>query len=79
MDNRIDPTAAPTDPAIAPLSPTGTPKMSPRVVPWVLMIGAVAGLELCAHSAPAPYALFCQVGAVALGAALGIASPGWRK
>lgn len=64
------------------VSPTGTPKVSPTAVPWLIgaMVGAVAGLELCATAAPSPAAqLGCRIGAVVLAGALGVVSPGWRK
>lgn len=64
------------------MSPTGEPKVKPSAVKWWLAgtVGAVAGLELCAQQAPNPtIQLVCRIGAVALGAFLGAASPGFRK
>lgn len=63
-------------------SPTGTPKVSPAAIPWLIgvMVGAVAGLEVCASAAPSPTAqLACRIGAVALAGILGTVSPGWRS
>lgn len=64
------------------MSPTGEPKVKPSAVKWWLAgtVGAVAGLELCAQQAPNPtIQLVCRIGAVALGAFIGAASPGFRK
>lgn len=63
-------------------SPTGEPKVKPSAVKWWLAgtVGAVAGLELCAQQAPSPTVqLVCRIAAVALGAFIGAASPGFRK
>jgi hypothetical protein len=63
-------------------SPTGEPKVKPSAVKWWLAgtVGAIAGLELCAQQAPNPTVqLICRIGAVALGAFVGSASPGFRK
>lgn len=67
---RIDPLAAP--------SPTGRPVIPPRFVPWIVALVCIAeGLAqiLPAHTVGARLAQ----GAVALAAAVGIASPGWRR
>ena len=63
-------------------SPTGAPKVKPTQVPWLLgvMVGAVAGLEVCASSVPdETVQLGCRIGAVALAGVLGTVSPGWRS
>lgn len=63
-------------------SPTGAPKVQPAAVPWLIgaMVGAVAGLEVCATAAPDPNVqLGCRIGAVVLVGVLGIVSPGWRS
>lgn len=65
-----------------PSSPTGTPKVRPSAVPWIVgaMVGAVAGLEVCATSIPSPTGqLACRIGAVVLAGVLGVVSPGWRS
>lgn len=64
------------------VSPTGTPRVKPAAVPWLLasMVGAVAGLELCATAVPdETVQLACRIGAVTLVGVLGIVSPGWRR
>ncbi len=64
-------------------SPTGTPRLPPSGVPWVLAaaIGLTAALEAASHSDGIPPAarLACGISAVAFAAALGIISPGWRR
>lgn len=65
-----------------PSSPTGAPKVKPAAVPWLVgaMVGAVAGLEVCASSIPSPTGqLACRIGAVVLAGVLGVVSPGWRS
>lgn len=64
------------------VSPTGAPKVNPSAVPWLIgvMVGAVAGLEVCATAIPSPTAqVACRIGAVALAGILGTVSPGWRS
>ena len=63
-------------------SPTGTPKVKPQQINWLLAgtVGVIAGLETCAQMHPDPTVqLVCRIGAVAVGAFAGVASPGYRK
>ncbi len=67
------------DPINAPVpSPTGTPVLSTKFVPWMVGIVGLAGVALTVlpeHTIGYKIAL----GVVALGSLLGIASPGMRK
>lgn len=69
---------AETDKQTAPISPTGAPVLSPKFVPWLALAVGVAALLPMVPGLPPVVATVCGV-VVALGAALGIASPGVRK
>jgi hypothetical protein len=68
-----------TTPAV---SPTGTPLVPTKAVPWILIVvavaGAVVGLPEMGVAIPAIVLAGAKVVGV-IGAALGIASPGLRK
>lgn len=65
-------------------SPTGTPVVSPTSVPLYLVVGVAlaAGFTAAGQMLPEAYALartLCTVLGVAIGAGLGVASPGLRR
>lgn len=64
------------------VSPTGAPVLSPKIALWAAVVVAVAAaisaLPQMGISLPPPVVAICYV-VVAIGAALGIASPGIRK
>jgi hypothetical protein len=65
-------------------SPTGTPVVSPTSVPLYLVVGVAlaAGFTAAGQILPEAYALartLCTVLGVAIGAGLGVASPGLRR
>ncbi len=75
-DNRIEPVTPAMNPV--PISPTGSPLFSPKVVPYLVAVGGVAYTltqVLPAHTV----AFKVAGGVVALLGLLGVASPGWRK
>lgn len=77
-NNRIDPTAAPTEPAARAVSPTGAPWIPPAVVPYLVALGGVAGSVI----ALAPeHTIAHRVSVAVLGilGLLGLASPGLRR
>lgn len=73
---------AKTDKELAPISPTGSPLIPPKAVPWLALLvgaaGVVAALPTMGMSLP-PTVVAIATAVVALGAVLGIASPGARK
>jgi 4-hydroxybenzoate polyprenyltransferase len=65
-------------------SPTGEPRMRPQRVPFWLVLGVTlaAGFTAAGQMLPEHYELarvLCTVAGVAIGAGLGVASPGLRK
>jgi hypothetical protein len=67
-----------------PTSPTGTPVLTPTTIPAWLIVGVTlaAGFTAAGQMLPEEYRLarvICSVLGIALGAGLGIASPGLRK
>ena len=80
-ENRIEPVTvanAETNARTAPVSPTGTPMLPTSLMPWLTVLVAVAALLPLMPGLPVAVTTICGV-VVALGAALGIASPGARK
>lgn len=61
-----------------PVSPTGAPVLPPSVVPYLVILVAVAGALPLLPGLPPLVAAICGV-VVAVGSALGIASPGLRR
>ncbi len=79
--NRIDQVTVAskeTDARTASISPTGTPFLSPRLAPWLSLLVMIAACLPMIPGVPAAVASVCAV-VVALGAAVGIVSPGARK
>lgn len=64
-----------------PTSPTGTPVVSPKVVPWLILLGALMVPVAAALQDPAPWnvAKFGRLVAAIVPAVLGILSPGLRR
>lgn len=59
------------------VSPTGTPIIPPAAVPYIAGVVGIAGVV---HEAvPNPTVQLVTAIILAVGAVLGIASPGWRK
>lgn len=59
-------------------SPTGTPILPPAWTPWLSVVVAIAGVVSFIPGVPPAVITICGL-IVAVGAALGIASPGSRK
>lgn len=74
---QVTPATAAENARLAPInvSPTGTPLLPPKITPWAALVVLVAGAALPFTSGMLAVGL--QV-VIALGAALGIASPGVR-
>jgi hypothetical protein len=80
-ENRIESTTvanAETNARTASISPTGTPMLPARLAPWLTLLVAVAALLPLVPGLPPVVLTVCGL-VVALGAALGIASPGARR
>jgi hypothetical protein len=63
-------------------SPTGTPRVKPKQVPWALgiLVGLNLGLGACAVKAPDPTVrLLCEFGAITVSGVIGTVSPGLRR
>lgn len=60
------------------VSPTGTPLLPPGIAPWATVIVALAALAPLIPGIPAIVITICSI-VVAIGAAVGIASPGLRR
>lgn len=71
-ENRIDPTAAPSS------SSNGVPVVSPKIVPVLLAVAAVAGAVVAIAPEHTLAAKLAQ-GVLAALAVVGIASPGLRR
>lgn len=84
-DNRIDNTTvanAETNARLAPVSPTGTPLIPPKAVPWLTLVAGLAGILAALPAfgvALPPVVVGISTAVVAILAGLGIASPGLRK
>lgn len=77
--SRIEPTSVATQAnSTTSVSPTGTPMLPPRLVPWLVVAVAVAAALPLVPGIPGVVSAACGI-VVAVGAALGIASPGLRK
>ena len=63
-------------------SPTGTPVLSPKLVPWIALgMSTLAGAEVTLQQTGSHPTLATIFGATltVLGAVLGVISPGWRN
>ncbi len=80
-ENRIERVSvanAETDAKLAPISPTGTPILPASIAPWLSVVVALSAILPLIPGMPVVVITVCGV-VVALGAALGIASPGARR
>lgn len=84
-ENRINPVTtadAANNARLKPVSPTGSPVLSPRVVPWATLVVGIAGIGASAPfwGIPVPPIIsgICWT-IVTIGAAFGISSPGIRR
>lgn len=75
--NRVS-TTSPANGEYQQASPTGQPLLPVRLVPWLTVLVALAGVLPLVPGLPPLALAICGV-IVSVGAALGIASPGVRK
>lgn len=77
-ENRIDPTAAPSCSGAPAPSPTGTPLLPAKVVPYAYAVWLFLGGAITALPEGRPQLIGGLV-VVALGVLLGMSSPGLRR
>lgn len=79
-ENRLEPVTVAnklTNEQLAPVSPTGTPMLSPKLVPWLTILVVIAAALPLVPGMPVAVAAVCGV-VTAIGTVLGIVSPGLR-